>query len=77
MTTRVVLPDGREATMQIVDKTRPIADKDYQCAWGHDPNLHTIKEGDRYVRIVYKLHIDGSDKGVFSSDHICFNCWNG
>jgi hypothetical protein len=58
--------------IEIVDKTRPKALHDYECCWGWD-KPHTIKKGDRYVRVVYKRLTDGS----WNSDHICMDCWCG
>jgi hypothetical protein len=69
MSTKITLDDGREATFESVDKTRPIADKDYPCAWQIKPP-HTIRKGSRYIRVVYKID------GKFESDHICLDCWN-
>ena len=54
--------------IQVVDKTRPRAVKDFECCWGLG-GPHTIKKGDRYVRVVYKRK-----DGQFESDHICFDC---
>jgi hypothetical protein len=68
MVTKITLDDGREATFENVSKTRPVADKDFQCCWLIKPP-HTIKKGERYIRCVYKLD------GEFRSDHICLECW--
>ena len=71
MPTIKLVDEGTE--IQVVDKTQPLAKHDYACAWS-DPNKgepHVIKQGQRYVRVVYKL------KGKFESDHICLDCWCG
>jgi hypothetical protein len=71
MPTIKLVEDGTE--IQVVDKTQPLAKHDYACAWS-DPNgsePHMIKQGQRYVRVVYKL------RGHFESDHICLDCWCG
>ena len=54
-----------ETSIQIVDKTHPRALHDYQCSWGDD----TIKKGQGYVRVVYKMD------GKFAMQHVCFECW--
>jgi hypothetical protein len=61
---------GSGQPIQVVDKTRWTAKREYECAWSHD-NPHTIKKGETYIRAVYKLD------GRFESDHICLNCWCG
>lgn len=68
MAIKIKLADGREALFEMVDKTRPIADKDYECCWQIKPP-HAIKKGQRYVRLVYKID------GDFQSDHICLECF--
>lgn len=61
---------GEGEEVQVIDKTRPKAGKDYECVWaGAKP--HTIRKGDTYVRVVYKK------EGKFASDHICLDCWCG
>lgn len=57
--------------VDIVDKTRPRAAKDYPCVWAESDKPHTIRKGESYVRVVYK------HEGGFESDHICLNCWCG
>jgi hypothetical protein len=65
---RYTLGTGEE--VDVVDKTRPKANKDYTCVWSSD-KPHVIPKGDTYVRVVYKLN------GKFESDHICLDCWCG
>jgi hypothetical protein len=56
--------------IQITDITEPVAQKDFECCWPHDPAF-IIRKGRKYVRVTYK------DKrtGKFESDHICVDCW--
>jgi len=54
----------------ILSKTTPKASHDYECAWSNG-EAHTIRKGEKYVRIVYK-----DADGEFQSDHICVNCWS-
>ena len=61
---------GTGVEVDVVDKTRPKAAKDYPCVWA-GPTPHTIHKGETYVRVVYK------HEGKFESDHICLNCWCG
>lgn len=57
------------ADIDILSVTKPIAQKDYPCVWGHD-NPHTISKGRKYVRVVWE-----DDNGDVQSDHICIECW--
>ena len=61
---------GQGEEVQVIDKTRPRAAKDYQCCWASD-KPHIIPKGSSYVRVVYKK------EGKFESDHICLDCWCG
>jgi hypothetical protein len=59
-----------DADIDILSVTKPIALKDYVCAWSHYPDTHSILKGHKYVRVVYE------DKtGEMQSDHICVECW--
>lgn len=55
--------------MDIIDRTTPIAGRDYEC--GYDDGLppHIIRKGQTYVRVVFK------EAGKFRSVHYCVDCW--
>lgn len=59
------------ADIDILSVTKPIAQKDYDCAWGHEPNKHVIPKGRKYVRVVWE-----GDDGEVQSDHVCIDCWS-
>ena len=63
-----IITENGPVNFEHVDKTLPNALHDYECSWGHD-KPHTIKKGDRYVRVVYKVN------GQFEMQHVCFQCW--
>jgi len=67
MTTTLEI-DGRIVEIEIVDKTRPLADRRYQCCWNLKPE-HWIEKGERYVRMVVKVN------GEFRSDHVFLECF--
>jgi hypothetical protein len=54
---------------QILSVTKPIATKEYVCAWSHNPE-HMIPKGRKYVRCVWE-----PKEGEIQSDHICVECW--
>jgi len=56
---------------EILSLTKPKAQKDFPCAWGHGDKAHIIEKGLIYVRVVWKDK--GSDK--VNSDHVCVDCW--
>jgi hypothetical protein len=55
--------------IDILSITKPIAQKEYDCAWGND-HPHKIPKGRKYVRCVWE-----GDDGEVNSDHICIECW--
>lgn len=57
--------------IDILSVTKPIAQKDYTCAWSHEPNTHVIPKGRKYVRCVWEDPM----RGEVQSDHICIECW--
>lgn len=62
-----------ENPIHILSVTKPIAQQDFQCAWGHGEQVHTVPKGKIYVRVVWKPKNTNSD--MVNSDHICVDCW--
>lgn len=62
------MPDNGD--IDILSVTKPTAQKDYPCAWGHGESAHVIPKGKKYVRAVWE-----DRNGEVQSDHICIDCW--
>ena len=63
----------RNGPITVVDRTRPIADKDYWCEYDsiERPEKHRISKGDMYVRLIYDNHLT---KQKFLTAHFCVSC---
>ena len=54
----------------VIDRTTPMADKDYWCECDlHEP--HKIKKNDIYVRLIYDNHLT---REKFLTVHLCPRC---